>query len=307
MEIIDLHCDLLEKLSRNPEASVRNADFLHSNIERLKKGKVKVQVFAIFIPPTIPQEEKFNEVLRQIEVFETIVLKEKEMVHITDWSQIKQLKRGQIGAVLSLEGCDAIGEDLAKLQYVIDKGIKLVGLTWNFENAVAYGASEDPAKGLKPFGKEVVRLLNEHGIIIDVAHLNKQGFYDLLPLAHKIIASHCNTYSLCPHPRNLDDEQIKALVSRGGRIHTVFYPPFIRKGTDRATIQDLLKHIDHLNQLVGIEHIGLGSDFDGIDETVEDLENAAHFPNLIQALKEKYSEQEVKLLASEGFINYVLK
>lgn len=307
MDIIDLHCDWLEKMSRNPDANVRNSNYLQANIERLKKGNVKAQVFAIFIPPNIPQNKKYNEVLRQIEIFQSIVLKQKEMVHITDWNQISNLQKDQIGAILSLEGCDAIGEDLGKLQYVIEKGVKLVGLTWNFENAVAYGASENPTKGLKSFGKEVVHRLNEEGIIIDVSHLNKQGFYDLLPLANKIIASHSNAYSLCPHPRNLDDEQIKALVQHGGRIHTVFYPPFIRKGTDRATIQDLIRHIDHLNQLVGMEHIGLGLDFDGIDETVENLENAAHFPILIQALKEKYSDHEVKHIASEGFINYVLK
>lgn len=308
MNIIDLHCDLLEKVSRNPKLNVRHDPYLQSNIERLKKGNVKVQVFALFIPPNIPQEEKFNELLRQLDIFHSIVLKQKEMVHITNWNQIFELKQGEIGAVLSLEGLDAIGEDVGKLQFAIDRGVKLVGLTWNYENAVAFGASENPNEGIKPFGKKVIQLLNEQDIIIDVAHLNKQGFYDLLPQANNIIASHCNSYTLCQHPRNLDDNQVEALVRHGGRIHVVFYPPFINEGKNTATINDLIKHIDYLRSLVGMEHIGLGSDFDGIgDLSIKKLENASMFPNLIEQLIKKYNETEVKLLASEGFKNFVMK
>lgn len=306
MNIIDLHCDLLEKVSKNPHLNIRNAQILQSNIERLKKGNVKVQVFALFISPKIPKEQKFNELLRQLDIFHNILLQQPEMVHITNWRQIKELKEDQIGAVLSLEGCDAIGEDLGKLQYAIDAGVKLVGLTWNYENALAYGTSEDPNKGLKPFGKKVVDFLNKRNIILDVAHLNKQGFYDLLPIANRIIASHCNSYSICKHPRNLDDRQVEALVRHGGRIHVVFYPPFINEGKTTAKIKDLIKHIDHLQKLVGMEFIGLGSDFDGIDDLyIEGLENTSKFSNLIDALREKYTEKEVKKLASEGFIQYL--
>lgn len=306
MNIIDLHCDLLEKVSRNPNLNVRNADYLQSNIERLKKGNVKIQVFALFISPKIPQEEKFNELVRQLNVFHSIVLKQKEMVHIVDWKQINELQEGQIGAVLSLEGCDAIGEDLGKLQYAIDRGVKLVGLTWNYENALAFGTSENPMQGLKPFGKKVVEFLNKQNIILDVAHLNKQGFYDVLPQANSILASHCNANALCQHPRNLDDRQVEALVAHGGRIHVVFYPPFINANKKTAKIQDLIKHIDHLYSLVGMEYIGLGSDFDGIDDLyVENLDNASKFPNLINELLKKYREDEVKLLASKGFENFI--
>lgn len=308
MNVIDLHCDLLEKVSRNPSLDVRNASELQTNIERLKKGNVKTQVFALFIPPKIPQEEKFNELVRQIEIFHNIVLKQKEMVHIMDWKQVNHLKEGQIGAVLSLEGCDAIGEDLGKLQFAIDAGVKLVGLTWNYENALAYGTSEDPNKGIKPFGKRVIEFLNKQNVILDVAHLNKQGFYDLLPIADSVIASHCNSYSICKHPRNLDDYQVEELVKKGGRIHVVFYPPFINEGKKTAKINDLIKHIEHLRKLVGMEHIGLGSDFDGIEDLyIENLQDASMFPNLIDELLKSYSEKEIKLLSSEGFEKFIEK
>lgn len=306
MNIIDLHCDVLEKLSRYKNIHFRNDERLLANLERLKAGNVKVQVFAIFVHPSIPQEQKFNEALRQIEAFHQYVLQEPEMVHITDWKQIEQLEDHQIGAVLSLEGCDAIDNDLEKLNRLLDAGVKIVGLTWNFENQVAYGTSEDASKGIKDFGRKVIQLLNERDIIIDVAHLNEKGFYDLLPLANHVIASHCNSRTLCNHPRNLTDEQVKSLVEKGGRIHVVFYPPFIEKDKKSTTIEKLVDHIRYLAHLVGTEHIGFGSDFDGMDPlSIPELSNASQFPNIIQMLRRYFTEVEVKQMSEGGFKEYI--
>lgn len=308
MKVVDLHCDVLEKLARFEDANFRNDSRIYSNFERLKAGNVKIQVFAIFIHPDIPQEQKFQEVLRQIEAFNKCVLKEPEMVHIKDWKQIDELEEGQIGAVLSLEGCDAIDDDLEKLKIILDAGVKIVGLTWNYENKVGYGTSEDSTKGIKPFGKKVIELLNERDIIIDVAHLNERGFYELLPLAKKVIASHCNSRTLCDHPRNLTDEQVKMLVEKGGRIHVVFYPPFIEKEKKTTTIEKLVEHIKYLANLVGVEHIGFGSDFDGMDPlSVSNLSNASEFPNIIERLRQEFTDDEVKLFSEEGFMNYIRK
>lgn len=308
MKVVDLHCDVLEKLARFEDANFRNDSRINSNFERLKAGNVKIQVFAIFIHPDIPQEQKFQEALRQIEAFHKYVLKEPEMVHIKDWKQIDELEEGQIGAVLSLEGCDAIDDDLEKLKIILDAGVKIVGLTWNYENKVGYGTSEDSTKGIKPFGKKVIELLNERDIIIDVAHLNERGFYELLPLAKKVIASHCNSRTLCDHPRNLTDEQVKMLVEKGGRIHVVFYPPFIEKEKKTTTIEKLVEHIKYLANLVGVEHIGFGSDFDGMDPlSVSKLSNASEFPNIIERLRQEFTDDEVKLFSEEGFMNYIRK
>ncbi|MEJ9282063.1 dipeptidase [Ureibacillus thermosphaericus] len=308
MKVVDLHCDVLEKLARFEDANFRNDSRISSNFERLKAGNVKIQVFAIFIHPDIPQEQKFQEALRQIEAFNKYVLKEPEMVHIKDWKQIDELEEGQIGAVLSLEGCDAIDDDLEKLKIILDAGVKIVGLTWNYENKVGYGTSEDATKGIKPFGKKVIELLNERDIIIDVAHLNERGFYELLPLAKKVIASHCNSRTLCDHPRNLTDEQVKMLVEKGGRIHVVFYPPFIEKEKKTTTIEKLVEHIKYLANLVGVEHIGFGSDFDGMDPlSVSKLSNASEFPNIIERLRQEFTDDEVKLFSEEGFMNYIRK
>lgn len=302
MDIIDLHCDALLKLTTLEAAKFEDDVRLQANRERLQLGRVKAQVFAIFINPKIPQNMQFLEAVRQIEAFHTHVLQTEGMVHITDWSQLDTLAPDEIGAILSLEGCGPIGEDLAKLAAILDAGVKLVGLTWNEENAVAHGAEQDASLGLKPFGKEVINLLNERDIIIDVSHLNEQSFWDVLPLAKHIIASHSNTRAICDHPRNLTDAQAKALVQHGGHIHVVYYPYFIH---DNATMDDLVVHVKHLANIVGIEHLGLGSDFDGIDVTVKGLAHAGEAQNLLEALREHFSIEEVHGIASNNFRRYV--
>lgn len=304
MKIIDLHCDALLKLTTLETANFADDVRIHANQKRLQLGQVEAQVFAIFIDPTIPQSLQFLEVMRQIEAFHTHVLQTEGMVHITDWAQLDRLAPHEIGAILSLEGCSAIGEDLTKLTAVLDAGVKLVGLTWNEENAVAHGAEQEATLGLKPFGKEVIQLLNERDIIIDVSHLNEQSFWDVLPLAKHIIASHSNARALCDHPRNLTDAQAKALVGAGGHIHVVYFPLFI--GED-ATLDHLVGHVEHLAKLVGVEHIGLGSDFDGIDRTVSGLAHAGEAQNLLEALRTRFSDEEVYGIASQNFRCYVKK
>ncbi|MGE7916994.1 dipeptidase [Lysinibacillus xylanilyticus] len=302
MEIIDLHCDALLKLTTLETAKFADDLRLHANRGRLHLGQVKAQVFAIFIDPNIPQNMQFLEAMRQIEAFHTHVLQTEGMVHITNWSQLDTLAPHEIGAILSLEGCGPIADDLTKLSVILDAGVKLAGLTWNEENAVAHGAEQDASLGLKPFGKEVVNLLNERDIIIDVAHLNEQSFWDVLPLAKHIIASHSNARAICDHPRNLTDAQAKALVEHGGHIHIVYYPTFI---SDDATLDDLVAHVKHLAKLVGVEHLGLGSDFDGIDATVNGLAHAGEAQNLLEALREHFSVEEVRGIASNNFRRYV--
>lgn len=308
MKIIDLHCDVLYQLSKTtPPIEFSSAIQLQASKDKLKEGQVVVQDFAIFVGETVPQEDKFTEAMRQIELFYMNVLQPNpEMVHITDWKQLETLKEGQIGAILSLEGCDVIGEDLLKLQILLDAGVRLVGLTWNFENGVAFGAEEDPNKGLKYFGKQVIQLLNDRDIIIDVSHLNEKSFWDVLPLAKHLIASHSNARELCNHARNLSDEQAKALVKHGGHIHVVYFPPFIKNNSDeRVTLNDLGEHVKYLANLVGIEHLGLGSDFDGINQTILGLQNASQTQNLLVTLLQHFSEEEVEMIANRNFLQYI--
>lgn len=305
MKVIDLHCDVLWRITTMEHVDFRQDVRLQANLVRLKQGNIKVQVFAIYVPPNVPKKMRFLEAVRQIEAFHTHILKEPEMVHITEWSQIEKLQEHEIGAVLSLEGCDAIGNDLLKLDALLHAGVKLVGLTWNGENEVAYGAEQNPNFGLKPFGEQVIEILNQRNIIVDVSHLNEQSFWDVLPRAKYMVASHSNARALCNHPRNLTDEQAKALVKRGGHIHVVYYPPFIANNQRCVELQDIVAHIRHFACTVGIDAIGLGSDFDGIEQTVMHLEHAGQTGNLLEALKLEFSHEEVAKIASTNFLTFV--
>ncbi|MEG6574737.1 dipeptidase [Caldibacillus debilis] len=308
MQVIDLHCDVLLKLSQGKgKLRFRDSKELDVNFERLRKGKVKVQFFAVFLEPEIPAEQKFVEALNQIDYFyEEVLKKNPEMKHIKEWSDIEKLKEGEIGAVLTLEGADAVGNDLLKLRTLYRLGVKLVGLTWNFANYAADGVMEERGGGLTRFGKEVVRLNNEQKVFTDVSHLSERGFWEVMELADYPIASHSNAKSLCNHPRNLTDEQAKALFQKGGMVHVVYNPPFIKENGN-ASIGDLVRHIDHFCSLGGVKQIGLGSDFDGIEQKVKNLEDASKTQNLILALLKYYKEDEVKGFAYRNFLEHLPK
>ncbi|WP_188454223.1 dipeptidase [Virgibacillus oceani] len=313
MKIIDTHCDVLLKLQtakrgimydREP-LSFKSSKQLNSNLYRLKKGGVVAQFFAIFIHPDVPSDEKWQHALEQIDLFYSEILgKNPEMKHIKQWEDFDCLADGEIGAVLTLEGADAFGNDLVKLRHLYRLGVLSIGLTWNNANLCADGAEEPRGGGLTLLGKEVVKLNNENRVFTDVSHSTVKGFWDIIELADYPIASHSNTRAICDHPRNLYDDQIKSMFQNNGLVHIVFWPPFIKGDLEKTTIADLIKHIDHLCSLGGVSRIGFGSDFDGITSFTEGLENASHYQNLIDELLNYYSENEVKGFAYQNFLDH---
>jgi membrane dipeptidase len=308
MNVIDLHCDALLKIwERKGRLRFTDAPELSTNKERLIKGKVKVQFFAIFVEPFIPFDQKFQAALEQVDYFNREVLgKNPEMKHLKNWSDLDLLKDGEIGAVLTLEGVDAIGDDITKLSILHHLGVMLVGLTWNQANLAADGAQEPRGAGLTLFGKEVVKFNNDHQILTDVSHLCDSAFWDVMEVAKYPIASHSNSRTLCSHPRNLTDEMAKEMFNKGAVVHVVYNPPFT-KSEGPSSIADLIKHIDHFCGLGGVKQVGLGSDFDGIAQHITDLEDASKTQNLIHELLKHYSEDEVRGFAYQNFINYLPK
>ena len=203
-----------------------------------------------------------------------------------------------------MEGADAFGNDLIKLRHLYRLGVLSIGLTWNNANLCADGVGDPRGAGLTVLGKEVVCLNNEHHVFTDVSHLSIKGFWDVMDLAKYPIASHSNARSLCDHPRNLNDEQIRAMFTNNGMIDVVFAPQFINKDSEQATISDLVRHIDYLCSLGGIQQVGIGSDFDGISSHITGLGNASEFPNLINELQKQYTETEVEGFAYRNFLNH---
>ncbi len=312
MKVIDTHCDALLKLQigmrEGSELNYENAESIDTNLNRLKKGNVMVQFYAIFIEPNLPSDEKWQHAMEQIDLFYSEVLgKHSEIKHIKNWSEISQLKEEEIGAVLTLEGADAIGNSLVKLRHLYRLGILSIGLTWNNANLCADGVGEPRGGGLTTLGKEVVSLNNENRVWTDVSHLSVRSFWDVMELADYPFASHSNARAICDHRRNLGDDQIKAIFEKNGLIHLVFNPPFINDQKKTATIPDLIKHIDHLCALGGEKQIGFGSDFDGITTFVKGIENASKYPALINELLKHFSEEQVKGFAYKNFLAHLPK
>ena len=310
MNIIDTHCDALLKLQNDERGAhsyfqqdrrlnYLNSDELDTNMERRIEGNVKVQFYAVFISPGIPDNEKWQHALEQIDAFYEEVLTQKNMVHIKQLPDIKKLKEHEYGAVLTLEGSDAFGNDLMKLRTLFRLGVLSLGLVWNNGNLVADGVGETRGTGLSEFGMKVIEECNKNNVLIDVSHLNVQGFEDVIEHGKFVFASHSNARSVHDHARNLYDEQIVKLINKGGMINIVFCPPFIGEG--KVAIDDLILHIDKIIELGGEKHIGLGSDFDGIVEFIEGLEDASKYGNLIEALNQKYGEEFTEGIASRNF------
>ncbi len=310
MNIIDLHCDALMKLSdAKGKLSFTDSPELDVNLSRLKEGQVKLQAFALFVYPSLPASLQFQEVIDQIHYFYTEVLaKHPEMKLIRQWDELKTLKSGEIGAFLTLEGVDAIGNDLHKLTLLYELGVRSVGLTWNSANLAADGVAESRNGGLTRFGRQIVEWCNEYSLFVDVSHLSVAGFWDVMELAKYPIASHSNAKLICDHRRNLDNEQIRAMIERDAMIHLVFCPPFAKLGGNAkgdTTIDDIIRHIKHIVKLGGIKNIGFGSDFDGIESKVKGLTHSGEYQNLIQALLKEFSKEEVKGFAYQNFLDHL--
>lgn len=305
--IIDTHCDALLKLWENKQRRFYDDSDIDTNVVRLKRGNVRVQFFAIFIEPWLKQEQKFTTALEQVELFYEKVLKaDQALKHIRNWKELKRLKEGEIGAILALEGTDAIGDDVTKLKMLYELGVLSVGLTWNYANLCADGALEPRGAGLTELGKRVVHLNNERNVLTDVSHLSERGFWDVIEIAERPFASHSNARALCDHPRNLSDEQIKALVTKNGYIGLVFYPIFLT-GKEEATIDDVLRHLEHLCELGAGRNVGFGSDFDGIEHHVTDLCHSGHYDRLVNELLKRYSDETVRGFLSENFKRFVFR
>jgi membrane dipeptidase len=300
--IFDAHCDVLLKLHHYREdVSFQSQNDIHITYPQLVQAGSKVQLFAIYLPSYLKPGQRFQAALEMVEVFHTkIVEPNPKMKMVRSKSDIARLEKGEIGAMLTLEGCEAIEEDLTKLFTLYQLGVRAVGLTWNWANAAADGALEPRAGGLTKFGRETVQFLNEHRILTDVSHLCERSFWETIEIAQNPIASHSNTFSLCAHPRNLKDEQIEALFNKNGVMGLTFVPQFLKQNGE-AEISDILLHLDHVCSLGGENHVGFGSDFDGISQTVKGLSCYRDYENLIEALQKHYTESQVKKFLFENF------
>lgn len=304
MRVFDAHCDVLYKMFLDSSIDFNDSEKLEVNLNGMKSGGIKVQCFAIFIPDSIHHEMRFNAALYMIELFyEKIIKTSPHLRLIKNRVDLDNLAENEIGAILTLEGCDAIGNDLIKLKTLLRLGVTSVGLTWNHSNYVADGILEERGAGLSAFGKKVVSVMNTTQTWCDVSHLSERGFWDVIEYSDYTFASHSNCYSLCPNPRNLTNDQIEALIDRNSVIGITFVPEFL-SSRKSATVSDIVRHLEYVCSLGGEEHVGFGSDFDGNDGKLpKGIRNVKDFDYLINELVKYYSSNQVENFMYKNFFS----
>lgn len=305
--VFDGHCDTILEVI-NHKRSLGGKTFAgHLDIPRMKEGGVDVQFFAVFIEEIYKPDRSLKRTLQLIDCFYKEIEKNQDDISlVTNYNQIEEVNRaGKIAAILSIEGGEALEGDLGVLRVLYRLGVRLLTLTWNQRNQIADGIGESrTGSGLTEFGLKVIDEMNRLGMLIDVSHLSETGFWDVIKRSKApIVASHSNCYNLCPHPRNLKDEQIKALADKGSVIGITFVPNFLTQEKRRTNVKDVVKHIDYLVEKVGVDCVGLGSDFDGTDGLPLGLEGVDKIPNITEGLLDRgYKEKDIKKILGENFL-----
>jgi membrane dipeptidase len=307
--LADLHNDILEKMIDQTHYHLADLhSYNHTDIPRLLLGGVDLQIFVVWVNPSTHLQNSYDYAMEMVNIFNTEMSLSPQYIEQarSETEALSIINQDKIAAVIGVEGAHAIENDLEKLISLYNAGMRYLTITWNnsLDWAVSAKDSRSGTVGLSEFGKQVIRTLDSLGVMIDVSHVGIKTIEDILETTtNPIIASHSGVRSLRNHYRNLYDEQIVAIANTGGVIGVVFYPPFLTY-TGVADIPRVANHIDYIVNLVGIDYVAIGSDFDGIgNNTVNGLENVTKFPDLtLELLRRGYSREEIDKINGGNFM-----
>ena len=327
--LVDGHNDLPWRIREdsiargNPEAyDLRKPTRGHTDIARLRKGMVGGQFWSIYLPGDYRDSGYARVQLEQFDIARRVIAKYPDVFQTapTAGAVRRAFAAGKIGSMLGLEGGHAIENSLGALRVYYDLGARYMTLTHNVTLDWA-DAAADTARhgGLTPFGEEVVREMNRLGMLVDLSHVSPGTMSDALNVTEApVIFSHSNARALTNHRRNVPDSILARLPRNGGVIMVTFVTSFISepyrvwadsgrgppKGPrPRITIKDVADHIEHIRRVAGVNHVGIGSDFDGIDETIEGLEDVSTYPALFAELARRgWTEADLRKLAGENVL-----
>ncbi len=355
--VVDTHNDILMKAT--DDGYVFDTDLrgkTQSDLSRWKQGGLDVQLFSVFCDGN--KKNPYAYANRQMDTLDAVVARNPDkIVKVANTKELyKAVKQHKIAAMFGVEGGHMIEDDLSKLDALYKRGARYMTLTWNNSTTWASSAFEErfkkdlDHKGLTDFGKQVVKRMNELGMIVDISHVGETTFWDVIKTSTKpVIASHSSVYHFSPHQRNLKDEQIKAIAKNGGVIQVNFFSGFLDSTFEKRTaifeaahqaekdslkkinpesyffqqflfkkypdevkglrppLSLLIDHIEYIIKLVGIDYVGLGSDFDGITSSPQQLDDVTTYPLITKALLERgYSKKEVTKILGGNFLR-VLK
>ena len=300
---LDTHCDTPMFFPQGIHFEHRDPKIL-VDLHKMTDGRQDATIMVAYLPqptenPTIYADhifDKIEEIVRQSSPYLDIARTPADLY------ANKQVGRKSI--MLGIENGIALDGRLENLQHFADRGIVYMTLCHNGDNDICDSASKSKNThgGVSAFGEQVIREMNRLGILVDLSHGGEKSFYDALDIsAYPIVCSHSSARALCDHPRNLTDDQMRALAAKGGVAQTTIYHGFLKKDGE-ATILDVMAHLDHAIQVMGIDHVGLGTDFDG-DGGVCGLADSSELINFTrQLLRRRYSEVDIQKIWGGNFL-----
>ena len=354
--LVDSHNDILTA-SLEKKVSMDNdlKGITHSDLKRFKEGGVDVQLFSVWCDGK--KEFPYAYANREMDTLYAVAARNPDKMVITKtWKQLQQAVRDKkLAAMFGVEGGHMIEDNLDNLDRLYDRGTRYMTLTWNNSTSWATSALDETNKkdslsrahkGLTDFGRQVIKRMNDLGMLVDLSHVGEQTFWDAINTTTKpVLVSHSNAYSLCPIFRNLKDEQIMAVAKNGGVIHLNFYSGFVdstfrnkevkfilshAKELDslkqtgvqyeyaltiiaekyasevqaaRPPLSMILDHLDYIVKLAGVDHVGMGSDFDGISSMPQQLDDVTTYPLITKALLERgYGRKDIRKILGGNFM-----
>ena len=300
---LDTHCDTPMFFEQGINFASRDTKIL-VDLHKMTEGRQDATIMVAYLPQTLSDHPKVyaDGIFDQIE---DIVAKNSDYVRIARtpadlWDNKQQ---GRKSIMLGIENGHALEGSLEHLRHFARRGIVYMTLCHNGDNDICDSARGSQTHGgVSAFGKEVIREMNRLGIMVDLSHAAESSFYDALKLSTTpIVCSHSSCRALCDHPRNLTDDQMRALARKGGVMQVTLYNGFLVKDGE-ATILDAMRHLEHAIEVMGIDHVGLGTDFDG-DGGIRGLASSSELLNYTrQLLARHYSEEDIQKLWGGNFL-----
>lgn len=305
---LDTHCDTPMLFPQGIHFDQRDPRIL-VDLHKMTEGRLDATIMVAYLPQPTEQPKAYADAI--FDQIEAITKQNSDYVRIARTpEELWANKRAGIKSImLGIENGIALDGQLENLQHFAERGIVYMTLCHNGDNDICDSASrsQNTWGGVSPFGEQVIREMNRLGILVDMSHAGEKSFYDTLDISSKpIVCSHSSARALCDHPRNLTDDQMRALAAKGGVAQTTIYHGFLRQDSE-ACILDVMDHLEHAIQVMGIDHVGLGTDFDG-DGGVRGLADASELILFTkQLLRRRYSEEDIQKIWGGNFLRVMAK
>lgn len=317
--IFDGHCDIFTDVLRRRLCGETQV-LAHGHLPKLRAGGIRGGCFVLWVDPPFTDDSAAR-MAQLLSAVAAEMAECNEAAVVTSATEIESVAATErFPILLGVEGLSAIGENVDAIDRLHAFGARHAMLTWNEANALATGAKADPSRGLTELGRRALARLEELHMLVDVSHLNDRSFWDVLATVHgPIVASHSNARALAEHPRDLTDDQLRAIAETGGLVGLNANKNLVSPDPAQQTVDQFVRHAVHIAELVGVRHLAFGFDFneyladdattsynDGGNPNVPGLEDARHTPAFIEALRRAgFSERELAQISWQNWLRVI--